>query len=217
LPALLFGQAFLERRHGSSALTDLIEELPVGDATHALGVDEARGRGVIHGRVGTISLSSFAVALDAFIEIDGTSGVEGRGRRLDGILAKLGFVGDFPLAVLIDRDRDRNANQGEERSEKEFAQAESVLRVSGHRQGKIFAYGDGRLKKEMFLLTRSAQGTLRAEDRRRPRAKLSAAEDEPEKLGVEEEDGGGDDPGNDGGEAGVGELAHFVAVAGELN
>jgi len=45
---------------------------------------------------------------------------------------------------------------------------------------------------------------------------LLAAEDEPEEFGVEEEDGGRDDPGDDNGDAGVGELAHFVAVAGEL-
>src|SRR5713101_5926989 len=46
---------------------------------------------------------------------------------------------------------------------------------------------------------------------------LGAAVDEPEKLGVEEEDGGGDNPGDDLGYAGICEFAHPGAIAGELN
>src|SRR5713226_6134036 len=49
------------------------------------------------------------------------------------------------------------------------------------------------------------------------RSPLGAAVDEPEKLGVEEEDGGGDNPGDDLGYAGICEFAHPGAIAGELN
>jgi hypothetical protein len=43
------------------------------------------------------------------------------------------------------------------------------------------------------------------------------AEDEPEEFAVEEEDGDGDTPGEDGSGARVDEVAHFGALAGELN
>ena len=46
---------------------------------------------------------------------------------------------------------------------------------------------------------------------------LLAAEDEPEEFGVEEQDSGGNDPSDDDSETRVGELAHFAAVAGELD
>jgi hypothetical protein len=48
-------------------------------------------------------------------------------------------------------------------------------------------------------------------------AALLAAENEPKKLGVEEEDCGGDDPGDNNRNAGIRKFPHFVAVAGELN
>src|ERR1700687_2666889 len=46
---------------------------------------------------------------------------------------------------------------------------------------------------------------------------LHIAENQPEKLGVEEENGDGDEPGDYGGNARIGEFAHFGAVAGELD
>src|SRR5713101_8454903 len=46
---------------------------------------------------------------------------------------------------------------------------------------------------------------------------LSRAEDEPEELGVEEENGGSDDPSNDRDQARIGELAHSGAVTCELD
>ena len=52
---------------------------------------------------------------------------------------------------------------------------------------------------------------------RSSRGGLLAAEDEPEKFGVKEEDGGSNDPGDHNGDAGVGEFTHFVAVTGELD
>src|SRR6266704_6066491 len=44
-----------------------------------------------------------------------------------------------------------------------------------------------------------------------------AAEDKPEEFGVEQENGGRDDPGDDRNQARVGELAHFRAVGRELD
>ena len=46
---------------------------------------------------------------------------------------------------------------------------------------------------------------------------LSGAEDQPEEFAVEEEDGRGDEPGDDGGGAGVYEITHLGALAGELH
>src|SRR2546425_1221951 len=47
--------------------------------------------------------------------------------------------------------------------------------------------------------------------------RLRRTENKPEQLGVEEEDGRGDDPGDDSGQARVGEFAHLGAVACELD
>jgi len=148
LPSLFFGQAFLEGRHGLSALADFIKELPVGDATYVLGVDEACGRRVVHGGIGAIAFSGFAVALDTFIEIDDAGGGEGLWSRFKGISTELGFFGNFPLPVLINRKDYGNRDRGEEKNEQKFAQAESASRMGSHGQGEIFAYRDGRQKKE---------------------------------------------------------------------
>ncbi len=48
-------------------------------------------------------------------------------------------------------------------------------------------------------------------------SRSGGAEDEPDELGVEEEDGRGDDPGDDGGEPRIGEFAHLGAVARKLD
>lgn len=148
LPALLLGEAFLEGGHGLSAYADFIEELPVGDATHALGVDEARGRWVVHGGIGAIAFSGFAMTLDTFIEIDDAGGGEGLWSRFKGISTELGFFGNFPLPVLINRKDYGNRDRGEEKNEQKFAQAESASRMGSHGQVEIFAYGDGRQKNE---------------------------------------------------------------------
>ena len=93
----------------------------------------------------------------------------------------------------------------------------------GIRKFSHSAFADGKKKDEAL---HREHGVCRqqgdSEKWRKPkkqgnRVELLAAEDEPEELGVEEENGGSDDPGNHDGEAGVGKLAHFVAVTGELN
>lgn len=117
LPALFFGQAFLKGGHGFSAYTDFVKQFAVGSGAHALGVGEARRGWVIHRGIRAIAFPGFAVALDAFIKIDGAGSGEPSWRSLDGILAALGFFGDFPLAVLIKGNRDGDNNRGEESSE----------------------------------------------------------------------------------------------------
>jgi hypothetical protein len=148
LPTLLFAQAFFEGRHGFSAFTDLVKKFAVGDGAHALGIVEARWRWIVEGGVRAVAFSCIAVALDAFIEIYGVGGGEGRWRRLEGVFALFGFLGDFPFAVLIDRDKDGDADDSEESCENDFAQAKSALRCVGHGQREIFAYPVGRQKKE---------------------------------------------------------------------
>lgn len=229
MPALLFGQALFERGHGLSALGDLVEDFAVGDVVHALGIGEARWRGIVGGSIGAVTFSGFAMAVDTFIEINGASGGEGGWGGWDGIFAKFGCFGDFPLPALVDSEGDGDANEDKESGEEQFAEAERALRAGGGGQEEIFAYGVGRLKKEMFRVTQSAQRSKRSQNRKHARERISknkeveigtkllAAKDEPKEFGVEEEDGGGDDPRDDDGETRVGELAHFATVAGELD
>ena len=116
LPALLFREAFFEGGHGFSALADLVENLTVRNAVHVLGVDQARGRGIVAGGVWSIAFSGLAVALDTFIHIDGAASGQGGSGRLDGIGPALGFFGDFPGPIfIISQDGDhaeRNKYQG---------------------------------------------------------------------------------------------------------
>src|ERR1700693_5730255 len=65
--------------------------------------------------------------------------------------------------------------------------------------------------------TRIAQRSHREKIGRSEKGKSGGAKNEPEKLGVEGDDGHSDDPGDDLGEARVGELAHLLAIAGELD
>ena len=77
LPALVFGELSLERRHGFSALADLVENLAVCNAVHVLGIDQARGRRIVAGGVGSIAFSGLAVALRTFVLIDGVASGQG--------------------------------------------------------------------------------------------------------------------------------------------
>ena len=73
LPALPLREAFSEGGHRFSALADLVENLTVRNAVHVLGIDQARGRGIIASGLRSIAFSGLAVALDTFIQIDGAS------------------------------------------------------------------------------------------------------------------------------------------------
>jgi hypothetical protein len=63
-------------------------------------------------------------------------------------LSKLGFFGDFPFAVLVDGDEDGNANDGEERGEEQFAQAETVVRFGRRGHRRSFAHAVSGQKEE---------------------------------------------------------------------
>ena len=73
LPALLFGELPFKRGHGFSAFADLVKNLTVCNAVHVVGVDQARGRGIVAGGVGSIPLSCLAMALRAFVLIEGAA------------------------------------------------------------------------------------------------------------------------------------------------
>ncbi len=73
LPALLLGELPFKRGHGFSAFADLVENLAVGNAVHVLGIDQASRRGIVAGGVGSIPLSCLAMALRAFVLIEGAA------------------------------------------------------------------------------------------------------------------------------------------------
>jgi len=110
--SLLLGQAFLEGGHRFSAFANLIKNLSIGDTVHVLHIGEGGGPRVIVGGVGTIAFAGFAMALDAFIEIDGASGGEGGRRRPNRIFPQLRFFGDFPGAILGNGIVNREAQKG---------------------------------------------------------------------------------------------------------
>ena len=77
--------------------------------------------------------------------------------------------------------------------------------------------GDRR-KKKLCTENKETHRTQRRDGKKlKVTPELSAAEDEPEEFGVEEQDSGGDDPRDDDSDAGVSELAHLAAVARELD
>jgi len=69
-PALIFGQPFLERRHGLSAFADLIEDFAVSDRVHVPGVSDIGRRRIVHHGLGAIAFAVFAVALGALIRVN---------------------------------------------------------------------------------------------------------------------------------------------------
>jgi hypothetical protein len=127
LPALLLREAFFEGGHGFSALADLVKNLTVCDAVHVLGIDQARGRGIVAGGVRSIAFSGLAVALDTFIQIEGAASGQGRRGRLDGIAPALGFFGNFPGPIFIISQDGDNAEGNEYQGEKKFPCANRVL------------------------------------------------------------------------------------------
>jgi hypothetical protein len=113
LPALLFGELLFKCGHGFSALADLVENLAVGNAVHMMGIDQACGRGIVAGGVWSIAFSGLAVALRAFVQIEGAASGESRCGRLDWIRPALGLFGDFPRFVFIVSEDGDNAESNE--------------------------------------------------------------------------------------------------------
>jgi hypothetical protein len=161
---LFFGEAFSKARHRLAAFADLVEELAIGDGAHVVGVDEAFGCGVVEQGFGAIAFAGIAVALGAFVQIDGSSGGEGSGRRLQRIFAELGFFGDFPFAIFVEGDGYRNANYCQKRGEKEFAEAEGSFRRRGHRSKFSHTAFEDKRKKKITQRTQRGTELLPAED-----------------------------------------------------
>lgn len=69
LPALVFGHAPLEGRHGFSALADLVEERAVGDGVHVLGVCEIGWFRIVAHGFGAVALAAFAMAIGAVFRV----------------------------------------------------------------------------------------------------------------------------------------------------
>ncbi len=101
LPALVFGHAILERRHGSFALADLVEDLAVGDGAHALGVSEVGRSRLVHHGLGAVASAGFAMAFGAFVQIEFPGGLESGFGGRKRILADLGFFRDNPFFFLL--------------------------------------------------------------------------------------------------------------------
>src|SRR5277367_6452002 len=124
-----------------------------------MGVDEAVGGGVVEGGFGAIAFAGVAVALGAFVQVDGAGGDQGSARGSKRIFAELGFVGDFPFAVFVKGDDYGNANHYEKKGEEQLAESEIALGVGYHGQGLDFRTGKRRTKDEENenAETRSAQ------------------------------------------------------------
>src|SRR5258708_27619527 len=69
-PALIFGQPFLERGHGLSAFTDLVEDFAVSDGVHVPGVGEVGGSQRVHRGIGAIGRTVFTWALRALVHVN---------------------------------------------------------------------------------------------------------------------------------------------------
>lgn len=161
---MFLGEALFEGGHGLSTLADLIENFAIRACVHAFGVGETCGRRVIRSGIRTVAFPGLAVAVGAFIEINGAGSGENGRRGLDRILAKPSGFGNFPRAVLIDGDGDGNDDDGEQCGEKEFAEAERASRVGVRRQSEIFAYRLERLKKEMIFFDLQRTGGSEKKD-----------------------------------------------------
>ena len=132
-PALILGQAFLERGHGLSAFADLVEDFAVSDSVHVPGVGEVGGSLRVHRGFGAIALAVFAVALGALIHVNPSGSLQSRFRRREWILEFLGFLRYDPRLVPLENGvNEHDANKGKKRGEKDFARLEIGLRVDGH-------------------------------------------------------------------------------------
>src|SRR5229473_6009446 len=132
-PALILGQAFLERGHGLSAFTDLIEDFAVSDGVHVPGVGEVGGSQRVHRGIGAIALAVFTVALRALVHVNLPGSLQSGFRGRERILEFFDFLRYDPRFVPLENGvNEHDANKGEKRGEKNFARLEFGLRVSGH-------------------------------------------------------------------------------------
>ena len=158
----------------------------------------------MHGGLRAIALAAFAMALRAFIHVNspGSSqrGLRGRQR----ILHSFDFLWYNPRFVVLESSIDnRNTSKGQKHNEKNFARLEIGLRVGGHRH-----------QENSRTSRRSTEATRQRSCRP---VLLFGTEDEPDQLGVKEENGSRNNPCDDLGEARICEFAHLGAVARKLD
>ena len=202
MPALLLCELILEDRHGFLAFANFVKELAVSSAAHALYVGEIRRRRVVTAGVSAIAFSGVAVAVRALVGINFSRGFQRLNCRLQGIFQLPGFLGNRPRpgSFIYSGIDDGASNDGENQQEHCFRQRALPFRWSLHSGQRIFAH----------------EGNAGKNGRARMATALTA-EDEPEKLAIEEKDGHRDHPGYDLRYSRVDQRAHFSAVAGKLN
>jgi len=122
LPALVFGEAVFERGHGLFAFADLIKDFAVGKAGVELAIAEIGGQRIVHGGFGAVAFAGCAMALRAVFHVQIAGGLQTCGRRLQRILALLGFVRDIPGALFASRQHDGERDQRQDCGEEDFAQ-----------------------------------------------------------------------------------------------
>jgi len=103
LPALLYGQPFLECGHRSVSFTDLVKQFAVGNTAELSGVSKVGRSRTVSLRIVAVAFAEFTVADGALIEVDRANGTEGGIGGRYRIRTPLGFVGDGPRLVLDDR------------------------------------------------------------------------------------------------------------------
>src|SRR4029077_16215927 len=104
----------LERRHGLSALADLIKNFAVRDGVHAPSVSEVGGGRRVHHSLGAIAFAVFAVALGALLQINLSCCLQSGLRRRERIPQSPHFLRNNPWLVSLQRGiNERNANYGQ--------------------------------------------------------------------------------------------------------
>ena len=136
-----------------------------------------------------VTFASVAVTLRAFVQVDLPRRMQVGFRGGQGILEVLVFRRNDPRLALLDHPVGNDQeSENEDSGKKNFASFKGARGVREHERKKfrIVAVPNKSVTKQ-----------------------LGAAEDEPEKFGVEEEDRGSRDPGEDCADARVGKFAHF--------
>ena len=129
-------------------MRDAVIKFSVGAIAHAVCVREAGGRRIVHGCVGTVALAGVAMAVGAFVLINGARGREHGGRGCDGVSYKLCGSGNGPVIGNVNGVSNRKRDHSKKRNENEFAEAEPARRIGSGGQEKIFAYARRGLKRE---------------------------------------------------------------------
>jgi hypothetical protein len=161
----------------------------------------------VHRGLGAISLAAFAVALSTLIHVNPPGGLQSRLRGRERILQSFDFLRNDPRLVSLESGvNERDTNKGKQRSEKDFARLEFGLRVRGH--------GDQENSRTFSMATKDRE---KGGDRSSWEKTSGGTKDEPDELGIEEEDGSGDDPGNHRGDSRIYEFPHLGTIARKLD